>query len=170
MNKILIVLFAGLFLNFADPEAFKPFYWLEGTWTMVKANGNKRLESWVKKDPTTLTGKGQKVAGSDTTLLETLELSMKDDQIWYNTTVKDQNKGAQVPFKLVSSKNNHFVFENGTHDFPQRIVYTFKPTKPDPSLIVSLGDTLSVKLEKMDGSMAESFNFYRKAKPAAPKN
>ena len=50
-------------------------------------------------------------------------MQLKGDDLFYIPTVKNQNNGEPVSFKLVSGKNGEFVFENKQHDFPQRIIY-----------------------------------------------
>ena len=38
--------------------------------------------------------------------------------------MRNQNNGNAINFKLISSKNNNYIFENKKHDFPQRIGYS----------------------------------------------
>src|SRR5688572_19272400 len=81
----------------------RSFDWLNGTWEMPNPNGSYRLETWEEKDRTTMTGKGMKLVGIDTTLLESIQLYADRKDIWYVPTVADQNDGAPVAFKMVSS-------------------------------------------------------------------
>jgi hypothetical protein len=127
---------------------------------MSKSNGSYRLEVWEKKDNQLLTGKGLKVVMKDTTLIESIELYYRDDHFWYVPTVPDQNKGLPVPFKLVSSKKYQFVFENEDHDFPQRIIYEFKPVNSKHKHTSVLGDSLFVRVETLKGEGIH-FSFIR---------
>ena len=80
-------------------------------------------ERWKKTANSELQSIGLKVTGGDTTILEKVRVIKKDNAIYYVPTVKDQNGGKEVYFKLVSSTNNQFIFSNPEHDFPQRVVY-----------------------------------------------
>lgn len=140
---------------------FTPFHWLKGTWEMRKPNGSYRLETWENKSLNALHGKGMKVMDGDTTYLESIELYADQKEIWYTPTVPDQNNQQPVPFKLVSSNDLQYVFENPQHDFPQRIVYRFKPKEKITPFISSLGDTLDVSATSLNGEGIH-FRFYRK--------
>lgn len=137
------------------------FDWLNGTWEMPKPNGSVQVETWEEKDRTMMTGKGLKVVGKDTTILESIQLYADRKDIWYVPTVTDQNDGAPVAFKLVSSTSHQFVFENPVHDFPQRIVYHLKPIVWKKEINTSPGDTLDVAVTSMDGEGIH-FRFTRK--------
>ena len=140
---------------------FRAFHWLKGTWSMPKPNGSFRLETWESKGPNALSGIGMKVLNGDTTYLESIELYADQKEIWYVPTVPDQNNRQPVPFKLVTSTDLQFIFENPEHDFPQRIIYTFKPIVNGTSLISTSGDTLDVSATSLDGEGIH-FRFYRK--------
>jgi hypothetical protein len=49
-----------------------------------------------------------------------------DSGTYYSVNVRNQNLNDIVDFKLVSSTNRTFVFENKKHDFPQSITYQYK--------------------------------------------
>lgn len=105
----------------ADP--FKSLHALTGgTWQMKTKKGILG-ETWKKSNTNELNSEGYKITGKDTTKLEKVQLVKKDDGIYYISTIKDQNDAKPIPFKLISSTNNQFVFSNPEHDFPQRIVY-----------------------------------------------
>ena len=63
------------------------------------------------------------IKGSDTIINERVALTNTAAGIFYTSTVEDQNNKQPVAFKMTSSENNMFVFENPEHDFPKRIVY-----------------------------------------------
>lgn len=128
---------------------------------MQKPNGSSRLETWDKENRKTLSGKGISVAKGDSTVLESITLYTNQHQTWYVPVVRDQNKGQEVPFKLVSSTSDLFVFENPEHDFPQRITYHFKPLDQHTSPARSPGDSLLVEVTSLTGEGIQ-FLFYRK--------
>ena len=143
----------------ADNTTPEWFPWVVGTWVQQKPNGKQRLEVWTLQNNQKLTGKGLKVSGGDTTLLENIEISISNDQIYYVPTVPDQNQGNPVSFSLVSTEGYKITFENPAHDFPQRIIYECKPLIND-SFSVSSGDSLLVRVESLSGDGID-FRFRR---------
>ncbi|MES2780937.1 MAG: DUF6265 family protein [Bacteroidota bacterium] len=97
---------------------------LLGSWQNT-FEGGTASESWEQQNDSSYTGKSFVVVGKDTVSSESLLLQQKGSDIWYIPTVKEQNNGQAVPFKLTSSSNNQLVFENPEHDFPKKISYTF---------------------------------------------
>ena len=155
-----------LILCFSVPgpaQSFEPLIWLTGTWVMTKPNGNQRLEIWQKDSSTSLTGKGYKVSGKDTILLETLKIyeDEKDLSTWYVPTVPDQNEGKPVLFKMTRRSDYLFVFENKEHDFPQRITYHFHPRNIGTPISITSNDSIIVRVEDFKGDGID-FRFGRK--------
>lgn len=106
-------------------NTFKPLHQLTGgTWKMKTAKGYL-CEQWTKSSETELSGRGFRVAGSDTTVEENVQLTVKNGYIFYIPTVNGQNNGKPVPFKLISSYNGVFTFSNPEHDYPQVVAYQF---------------------------------------------
>lgn len=101
---------------------FKNVQWLSGRWEGV-APGVKFGESWETLNDSVLSGKGFFVVGADTVSSETLRLVAEGENLFYEPTVKNQNDGKAVRFKLTSQTENSLVFENPAHDFPQKISY-----------------------------------------------
>ena len=161
MIKIYILILLAIPQWMYHSPGVETFSWLTGTWEQKKPNGSSRFETWSKKDDHTLTGKGFKVMGKDTAILEAIELVYKDDYIWYIPTVPDQNDALPVPFKLEHTEGYKYTFENLKHDFPQRIIYQLKPINHLPHFIASAGDTLFVRVEALNGKSID-YNFLRK--------
>lgn len=95
---------------------------LNGTWQMQTSRG-PIYESWRRTSDNEMQGGSYKINGKDTIHFEIVNLSKKADGIYYTPAVKNENEGKAVPFKLISSTKNNFIFENKEHDFPQRIIY-----------------------------------------------
>jgi hypothetical protein len=115
---------------------------LEGTWGLLRANGSERLETWAKASPGVIVGRGLRVTGADTVLLETLTLRTSNGRWQYIAVVPDQNEGKPIAFDCTAIKQNEMVFTNGRHDFPQRIRYRLVPDSggnETDSMIVTLG-------------------------------
>ncbi len=97
--------------------------WLAGCW----ANRSGKITSyelWKKISDTLYEGKSFTIKGDDIAVDETMLLVQRGNDLWYIPTVKNQNDGKQVPFRLTSAENKQLVFENPGHDFPQKITYT----------------------------------------------
>lgn len=97
--------------------------WLIGKWQNKSAEGNIN-EIWVIENDSTYTGKSYFIAGKDTVTSERISLTQIDEELFYIPTVKDQNDGQSVRFRMTSISNDQLVFENPEHDFPQKISYT----------------------------------------------
>jgi len=82
-------------------------------------------EQWKKINDNKLTNHSFKLNGTDTTWLESVELSRNGKTITYLSIVKNENEGRAIPFTLTASTPEKFIFENPAHDFPQRIIYHF---------------------------------------------
>lgn len=63
--------------------------------------------------------KGFIIKGNDTIITEQVALRKTADGIFYTSTMEGQNNKKPVSFKLSSSYNNIFIFENSEHDFPK---------------------------------------------------
>lgn len=103
-------------------DALSQLKWLEGHWQNATPEGTYS-ETWTTENGH-LTGKSYFVNGTDTFSQEGLMLEQRGDEVYYVPTVKDQNNGKPVDFKLTGSQNNQWIFENPEHDFPQKISYT----------------------------------------------
>ncbi len=125
MKPILFILAIILgFFNYAQhTDAFKSLSALAGgTWQMKTSKGFID-ERWKIISPTELYSTGFRVIGKDTTIEEKVRVIKKGDDIYYVPTVKDQNGGKEVYFKLTSTEKGEFIFSNPAHDFPQRVIY-----------------------------------------------
>lgn len=120
---ILIVFFALVQLSAnAQETTLKAFSFLSGNWEMKTKTG-KIVERW-QKHRDSLTGSSHKYnTKGDSILTETIVLK-KINGIWhFCVTGYEKGNEGKTNFKLISTTNNTFTFENKAHDFPQRIVY-----------------------------------------------
>lgn len=97
--------------------------WLLGTWENKTSRGSL-FETWRKKSENEFFGKSYRVNEQDTVVFEQIQLLQNADGMFYIPTVRDQNDGRAIVFKLTSITNDRMVFENPEHDFPQVISYT----------------------------------------------
>lgn len=97
--------------------------WLIGSWKNQSAK-TLDIETWKKLDDSTFVGRSYSLAGTDTVSSEHIRIEQHAGKLYYIPTVKNQNGGKAVTFTLTSANNQHLVFENPEHDFPQKITYT----------------------------------------------
>ncbi|MNK65988.1 hypothetical protein D3C87_852990 [compost metagenome] len=110
----------------AQKAPSKTLAFVLGSWEMQTSKG-KIVEQWVRNPDKTLSGKSYRInAKGDSTLTETLKVRNVGKDTFYCSTVNGQNEGKEVCFKLISTTDQTYVFENKMHDFPQRIVYQDK--------------------------------------------
>lgn len=128
MKKVTVAFISIILLSFTAVQqqtVFQQLYALTGgTWVMKTKKGYF-AERREKKNATTLQNRAFKISGTDTTILEQVELIQTADHIHYISTVKDQNGSQPVLFRLIEAKDDRFIFVNPDHDFPQRIIYHF---------------------------------------------
>ncbi|AWA30140.1 hypothetical protein HYN48_08635 [Flavobacterium magnum] len=96
--------------------------WLIGRWENDSRAG-KLVEEWSTFNDSMIIGSGMFVTGTDTVFSEDLWLEQHGDSLSYFAKVYGQNNSRKVEFKMTSSTKDQMVFENPTHDFPNKIVY-----------------------------------------------
>jgi hypothetical protein len=96
--------------------------WLLGTWKNTFSEG-VMIESWKKENDHLFSGYSYVLRGHDTLSLEFLKIEQKDNELLYVATVKEQNAGKPVEFRLTASAEDELIFENPKHDFPQKLSY-----------------------------------------------
>lgn len=99
--------------------------WLIGKWGFTMPEGTLS-ETWTQLNDSTYAGHTYFVIGKDTVFSENITLEQRGNELSYVTVMKDQNQGKPVAFKLTSSTKKTLVFENPSHDYPQKITYTKK--------------------------------------------
>lgn len=93
--------------------------WLSGCWE--RTQGKRYVEEhWTKAAGGALLGLSRTLNDGRMTEFEFLRIHEKDGEIFYTAKPSRQ---PEASFKLISLKEREAVFENPTHDFPQRIIY-----------------------------------------------
>lgn len=168
MKKLLLLFLALIILNSCknNSDAEKPkteitsekfekidqLQWLLGTW--INQNGEEfSQETWSQESPSSFTAFSFTQVGKETVFAETMALEQKADSLLLTVATAKPEQEKPVTFKLISSENGQFTFENKNHDFPQRIIYT-NPAKD--SLHAWIEGTLNGEAKKVD------FSFSRK--------
>ncbi len=137
LSKIIIVVLAGIIYSCNTNSAgtvsdeqqvnkvnlLEKAEWFIGTWQNQSVDG-LYTETWNLKNDSVYEGVSTVVVNQkDTVFYESITLEQKNKELFYNVSVKDQNQGAPVSFKLTSVSKGILVFENPTHDFPTKITY-----------------------------------------------
>jgi len=106
----------------AQRPALADLAWLEGEWTRATSSGTA-IERWRSVSGAGLVGEGafQRGDGGAEIQTEALLLVEMGGEIFY--VAKPRENPYPVAFRLASLENGTAVFENPTHDFPQRIIY-----------------------------------------------
>ncbi|MFI5219839.1 MAG: DUF6265 family protein [Bacteroidia bacterium] len=154
-NLAVMLILISTLCSFAQAEIKIPaeLFSLSGTWFM-DVKGGTLYETWQQTDSSSLSGSGFKVdEKGDTSVTESILLTVKENKVVYVPSVTDQNEGKPVSFALVKSKKKIFVFENKAHDFPQTIIYDL--SQPGKLNVIIEGKT-------NEGFRSIPFNFTRK--------
>jgi hypothetical protein len=93
--------------------------WLSGCWTQARANGLVE-EQWMTPRGGSMLGMSRTVVGGKTTEFEFLRIAVVDGALAYVARPSGQ---AEAAFPVKSIEDGVVVFENLSHDFPQRIIY-----------------------------------------------
>lgn len=97
--------------------------WLLGEW-VNESDGMLSKETWSRKNENTLTGTSLRLLRKDTVFVEKMVLQQVNEDLLLTVTTIDQDNEDSVTFKLVSTKNDEFLFENRKQEFPKRIAYS----------------------------------------------
>ncbi|MDQ8005125.1 MAG: DUF6265 family protein [Pedobacter sp.] len=127
MKKIylIFVLVCTICYASAKKTTLKSFDFLIGKWEMKTKTG-KIMERW-QKHRDSLTGSSHRFnEKGDSVLTETIVLKKVKGTWCFCVTGYEKGNEGRTDFKLASSVNNTFIFENKQHDFPQQIIYQNK--------------------------------------------
>ncbi|WP_347374889.1 DUF6265 family protein [Aequorivita sp. Q41] len=120
--------------------------WLLGTW-VNENEAEFSQETWSKENDSTYTAYSFVEHNGEVVFAETMALEQKASELLLTVATANQNDEKPVTFKLVTSENGHFTFENKNHDFPQRITYT---NPVSDSLHAWIEGTIKEETKKMD--------------------
>lgn len=127
MNAKLFIAIVGLSTLCAWTSKYtsdiKKAEWLIGTWEN-NTSKDTIYETWKKNNDNELSGMSYIIKDKDTIVYENIQLVQEKDKLVYIPIVKNQNGGLPVRFTAKMVSENHMVFENLQHDFPQIISYT----------------------------------------------
>jgi hypothetical protein len=120
-------LIALLILSAAAPGAarqakptLESLAWIAGSWAGA-AGGVEMEEHWTAPKGNTMIGIHRDVGKGRTLVFEFLRIEQQGDRIVYLSMPNGRSPATAFPLKEVIG--TRVVFENPTHDFPQRIIY-----------------------------------------------
>jgi uncharacterized protein DUF6265 len=93
--------------------------WMAGNWRGVQG-GVEMEEFWQAPKANTMLGLHRDVARGRTVSFEFLRIEATAEAITYWASPRGRPATA---FRLIEQKEKRVVFENATHDFPQRVIY-----------------------------------------------
>ena len=96
--------------------------WLQGCWRSTRGETTIE-EQWMSPRGGTMLGMGRTVRGSKTLEYELVLIKEQDGRLAYEAHPSGQ---PSATFMAATASDASVVFENPTHDFPQRVGYTRK--------------------------------------------
>lgn len=121
--------------------------WLAGCWG-GSGSGREFTEQWMKPGGNTLLGMGRTIAKGKTVQSEFMQIRQEEaGDIYFVAKPSGQEEAS---FKLVNTRARELIFENPTHDFPQRVIYRLKD---DGSLLAAIEGTLGDKKKRIEFPM-----------------
>ena len=127
-------------------NSIKQFEFMLGNWQMKTSSGSVN-ETW-KKTKAGMIGKSYRHGKEGKSVLtERIELKLVDNVFNFSVTGYEEGNKGRTTFKLVSVKDQTFVFENKLHDFPQRIIYQ---NKDKNNLLAWIEGSINGKMKKIE--------------------
>lgn len=121
MKLLLTLLLTGFLSDQAPKPSLSDLAWMAGSWSGTTSRGIEMEEHWTAPKGNSMIGIHRDVVKGRTALFEFLRIEQQGDQIVYLSMPNGRSPATAFPLKEVSG--TRVVFENPTHDFPQRIIY-----------------------------------------------
>ncbi|WP_456314266.1 DUF6265 family protein [Pseudomonas shirazensis] len=106
-----------------EKDKIKIADWLIGNWENKSPDG-VLTENWKKVNDSSFSATSLFIRGNDTLHSEKITLSQQGEMLMYSATVNGQNNDKAIDFPSTSETENKLVFENPSHDYPQKITYS----------------------------------------------
>jgi hypothetical protein len=134
----------------ARPATVAELGWMAGCWERVA--GSRRIEEqWMAPRGGLMLGMSRTMAGDTLREYEQVALFERDGRLVYAASPARQ---APAEFSSIAVSDSAVIFENPTHDFPQRVIYRRGGA-----------DSLIARVEGMrDGRLRGSDYPYRRAR------
>jgi hypothetical protein len=119
----MVVAVASGAINAQSAAKIEDAGWLVGCWSITRADGFTE-EHWLAPAGGAMLGVGRSIRASKMIEFEFLSIREVNGQLAY---VAIPSRQKETVFPLVKSSAAELVFENPTHDFPQRVIYRKVP-------------------------------------------
>ena len=106
--------------GFAQQATVDRVAWLQGCWRSTRGEATIE-EQWMSPRGGTMVGMGRTVRGSKTVEYELVLIKEQDGRLAYEAHPSGQ---PSATFMAATASDTSVIFENPTHDFPQRVGYT----------------------------------------------
>jgi hypothetical protein len=94
--------------------------WMAGCHALETSRGTKIEEQWMRPAGGMMLGINRTIRANKAVAHEFLRIEVKGEDVIYTGLAGTKGETA---FKLTSQSEGEVIFENPTHDFPQRIIY-----------------------------------------------
>lgn len=135
--------------TFAQAQEIHSLDWLAGRWLETTARGQTE-ELWTRPRGAMMAAANTSLRGSRASF-EFLRIVQRDGRLVY--LASPEGRMPPTEFTLKEMGAGHAVFENLTHDFPTRVVYSRD------------GDTLTARIEGVVGGQPRSVQWLFKLSP-----
>jgi hypothetical protein len=142
------VLLAMCLMPFAtNAQSVDELSWLSGCWAIENAEAGT-IESWLAPAGGMLLGVSRTVKSGKTVAYEFMQIrALENGTLAF--TAKPSNQ-SEATFTLLRAASREVIFENKTHDFPQRVSYRL--IRPD-ALVARIEGTRNGKERAIDYPM-----------------
>lgn len=127
----------------ATAQTLEDLSWMSGYW-VASRQGASYEELWMPAAGGVMLGLNRHINASGRSTFEYLRIAETDSSIVY---LASPEGAAAVPFTLTTITSTSAVFENLTHDFPQRIIYSLS------------GDQLTARIEDESGKKGQQWSW-----------
>lgn len=140
----MLLILAPLLLDTQTPD----LGWLVGHWCTEPKNGTATCETWKPMEKGRMHGTGTTRAGTFVKTNETMTIIVDESGTVFHAEPAGQ-KPTDFPMRKFDAAARSIVFEDATHDYPQRVHYWRE------------GETLMAEISLLDGSKAMRWSFRR---------
>jgi hypothetical protein len=119
LAQIATAIMLSLLTSEVPPRDITQLGWMSGCWTQALPDGVIE-EHWMKPSGGSMLGMSRTIRGGKTTEFEFLQIREVDGSLAYIAKPSGQS---EATFPLESVTERELIFENATHDFPQRVIY-----------------------------------------------
>lgn len=126
MRSVVLTVIAAILLPaaqaYGQKAAVSDLAQMAGCWSSISNKKDaEAVEFWTKPRGKTMMGVSQTVSMGKTTGYEYMRFEERLDGLYF--VARPHQSKEDTDFKLVSSKDGEFIFENKQHDFPDRVIY-----------------------------------------------